>query len=211
MKKFLLFIICILLLSLISCGKNDVETFGDGSLAQASGSSSDKDSSSSVSNTNTGGSESSSLSSSDPAEKNIELLIKQLINGTDGSSLDSLTVMKAHNSQEEAYKVYAIITWNRKYTPADSRKIIQDYSNSIAGTADAQLGNIQELSLTWLASSLNGTASIRYDKADGMLALKEEAFDKKFGVTEDTGTDGAVQANGDTTAIVTESAMDAPQ
>lgn len=194
-KTLLLFLIGIVLLSLVSCGKGDDENSSD-NLTKSAASSAKEEDDTTVSKLDTDDSASADLSKTSSVEKNVETYTKRLINATDGTKIDSLTVMKSQNAvSPENYKIYAIITWNRKYTPSDSQQIIKDYSDGFASSIDTELGNVQDLSLVWRVSNLNGTASITYEKADGMLSLKEETYDKKFGITAEEATDTAIQAS----------------
>jgi len=150
---------------------------------------------------------SSDLLTTSSTEKNVEMFTKRLINAADGTKIDSLTVTKSSTS--DSYNIYAIISWNRKHTPSDSQQIIKDYSDSFASSVDSKLGNVENLSIVWLVSKLNGTASMNYEKTDGMLSLKEETYDKKFGITSEETTDSALQAstNAAVNATVTDSAV----
>ncbi|MHC1724210.1 MAG: hypothetical protein AB9836_13505 [Aminipila sp.] len=192
-KTLLLIVIVVLLLSLISCGKGDDKTSGEDNRTKSSSSDTKQDETTTSLETDA---VSSDLSVTSSAQKNVEAFTKQLINAADGTKIDSLTVTKAENSANgDNYKVYAIISWNRKHTASDSQQIIKDYSDSFASTIDTKLGNVQDLSLVWLVSNLNGTASITYEKVDGLLSLKEETYDKKFGITSEGTTNAAVQTN----------------
>ena len=198
MKKILLlFLICTVLLSMSACGK-DAEETSDQAYPASTEASSDKNDTTAL---DTGSSGSIDLSTARSSEQGIENTAKRLINALDGVQIDTLTVMGAANASEPGqYKIYAIITWDRKHNPADSQKILQDYSDSIANSADVELGNIQDLSLVWLVPSLQGRASITYEKTEGMLALKEEAYDKGFGNLSGETSGSALQANSGTAA-----------
>lgn len=195
-KTLLLILICISLLSLISCGKGADENIDKDNLTGSADSATKKSDNTTSSDLDPASSVSSDLSTTSSSQKNVEKFIKQLINAADGTEVDSLTVMKASDAPSaDSYNVYAIITWDRKHTPSDSQQIIKDYSDSFASSVDAKLGNVENLSIVWLVSNLTGTASITYEKTDGMLTLKEETYDKKFGVTSEGTTDAAIQAS----------------
>nr|WP_315024695.1 hypothetical protein [uncultured Aminipila sp.] len=208
MKKILLLIlICVLLFSFISCGKGDDENISKDNRTESSDSDTKESDNTTSSSLDTDSSASSDLSTTSSAEKNVEVFTKRLINAADGTKIDSLTVTKAASADN--YKIYAIISWDRKHTPSDSQQIIKDYSDSFASSVDAKLGNVENLSIVWLVSNLDGTASITYDKTDGMLSLKEETYDKKFGITSEETTNSALQASAGTAvnATVSESVV----
>lgn len=195
-KTLLLILICVLLFSFISCGKGDDENIGKDNLTESADSAAKERDTTTSSGLDAASSVNSDLSTTSSSQKNVETFIKRLINAADGTKIDSLTVMKAENAASaDNYKIYAIISWDRKHTPSDSQQIIKDYSDSFASSVDAKLGNVENLSIVWLVSNLNGTASITYAKTDGMLSLKEETYDKKFGIASEGTTDSALQAS----------------
>lgn len=188
MKKTLfLIVIFLLLLNLIACGEINDEAFGNDNLTVSDSASKNVDNDT-ISCIDSSNSDSSDILVSSSEPKNVEDIIKHLINEIDGTKIDSLTVMEDNNSSNvDNYKVYAIITWNRKHTASDSKQTIINYSDSIASSVNDKLGNIQDLFLVWIVPNLDSTASITYEKTDGMLSLKEEAFNKNFGA-ESQGT-----------------------
>ncbi|WP_312647611.1 hypothetical protein [Aminipila sp.] len=194
-KTLLLILICVLLLSFNSCGKSDNENTGKDNLTESTDSATKKNDTTTDSSLAADSSVSSDLLTTSSSEKNVEVFTKRLINAADGTKIDSLTVTKSSTSDN--YNIYAIISWNRKHTPSDSQQIIKDYSDSFASSVDSKLGNVENLSIVWLVSKLNGTASITYEKTDGMLSLKEETYDKKFGIGSEETTGSALQASTD--------------
>lgn len=194
-KTLLLILIGLVLLNLMACGKSNDEKTSSDNLTKSATAATKEKTDATDSNLDEATSASSDLSVTSSTEKNVETYVKRLINAVDGTKIDSLTVMKAENTVgSENYNVYAIITWNRKHTPSDSQQIIKDFSDNFAGSIDTKLGNVEDLSLVWRVSNLNGTASITYEKTDGMLTLKEETYDKNFGITTEGTTGTAIQS-----------------
>ncbi|QIB68355.1 hypothetical protein Ami103574_03060 [Aminipila butyrica] len=190
MKKIALSILLItLLLTMTACGKKeeDIQASGDSMSQQTSSEAAAADTSSAGSSpdSSTTGLKTrydNSLTSNPTDIRNIEDTMKSVILSVSSSiQIDSLTVMDADLAAEGGYKVYAILTWKDTYSPADSRQFLQTYSSSIAGAADGKLGSLENLSLVWLVPNLNGSASLVYDKTDGLLDLREETFDQSFG------------------------------
>lgn len=206
-KTLLLILICTLLLSMSSCGKSNDKTTANDSLSKSGDSAGKADSAAQTATEDT--SSGTDLSKTSSAEKNVENTMKRIINATDGVKIESLTVMDTKNASDpNTYKVYAVVTWSRKHSPSDSQETIQTYSDNIASAADTKLGNVAELCLMWLVPNFNGTASITYEKTDGMLSLKEGTFDSSFGGSADGTTGSALNSSGSAlNTTVTQSAV----
>lgn len=197
-KKLLLLILMgSILLCTTACTKDDEAKSGDLDSAElkTTGAATKNTTESSEGALNvTGSSTAPALTSSvAPSQKSVETFVKTLITqGYANSKVDSLTVFEARNTPEEGdYKVHVTVSWSGTNSPEDSRTTLEGYSNNIAAMINANLENVAELSIIWLAPNIDGSGTAKYKKLDGLLSLYDISFDSNFG-TSSTTTDGAV-------------------